>query len=148
MFAKVPPPPSLENQILARRRAGLCGTALGGGAAADGLVFELSPNGSEWQFADLADCHGADGAFPYGALVMGSAGNLFGTTYSGGARQNGTVFAINGSLQSLYSFCPERGCADGKHPFAGVVEDGAGNLYGATAAGGSGHDGGPENWRA
>jgi len=128
--------------VIADSQGNLYGTALGGGAGADGLVFELSPNGTQWQFVDLADFNGTDGAGPRATLFMDSTGNLFGTTVSGGSNDKGTVFAFNGSVQSLYSFCPERGCADGKYSFTNVVEDSAGNLYGVTSQGGSGHDGG------
>lgn len=119
----------------------LVGTAGEGGSGADGLLFELSPDSGNWQYNVLDNFNGANGGGPVGLIIDGS-GNLFGTTYSGGAKNDGTVFQFSGSIQSLYSFCPTKGCADGKYPFTGVVEDGAGNLYGVTAEGGSGHNGG------
>jgi uncharacterized repeat protein (TIGR03803 family) len=50
------------------------------------------------------------------------------------------VFEFNSSLQTLYDFCPEKGCVDGAEPIAGPVVDSAGNLYGTTYSGG--HHGG------
>ena len=73
---------------------------------------------------------------------MDSIGNVFGITFAGGTRRKGgTVFEFNGSVQGLYDFCSLPNCIDGKGPFASVIEDGAGNLYGTTSAGGH-HNGG------
>ena len=78
---------------------------------------------------------GADGAAPYGALIADDAGNLYGTTSAGGAYGYGTVFRIapGGTETVLYAFT---GQADGGTPYAGLVADAAGNLYGTTWAGG------------
>ena len=61
----------------------LYGTAAVGGADGDGTVFELA-KGSNTVTA-LASFNGTDGAYPYGALIMDSSGNLYGTTDKGGA---------------------------------------------------------------
>ena len=119
----------------------LLGTA-GGGSKNDGVVFELSPDGSQWQYSVLGNFTGANGRGPLGNLVLDADGNLFGATTGGGTPQKkGTVFEFNGSIQTLYSFCPEHDCPDGKNPYAGVIEDGAGNLYGTTWNGGIHHGG-------
>jgi len=78
---------------------------------------------------------GADGAAPYGALIADDAGNLYGTTSAGGAYGYGTVFRIapGGTETVLYAFT---GQADGGTPYAGLVADSQGNLYGTTWAGG------------
>jgi len=85
---------------------------------------------------------GSDGANPYdyGTMVL-YKGNLYGTTTLGGASTNGTVFQVNaatGSETVLYSFT---GGTDGINPFAGLIRDSAGNLYGTTNAGGAQGDG-------
>ena len=67
---------------------------------------------------------GADGSNPSAGLLQVSDGNFYGTTYGGGANDNcgsegcGTVFKItaNGSLTTLYSFCPQPHCVDGANP--------------------------------
>jgi uncharacterized repeat protein (TIGR03803 family) len=76
-----------------------------------------------------------DGGYPYGGLVRDEAGNLYGTTETGGANGAGTVFKVDksGKETVLYSFA---GGSDGANPFAGVVRDAEGNLYGTTANGG------------
>jgi uncharacterized repeat protein (TIGR03803 family) len=115
----------------------LLGTAGGGGSAGDGLVFELSPNGSQWKYNVLDNFTGANGRGPLGMLTLDASGDLFGVTHEGGTpKKKGTVFEYNGSIQTVYSFCAEQGCPDGTHPFAGVIEDTAGNLYGTAAQGG------------
>jgi uncharacterized repeat protein (TIGR03803 family) len=115
----------------------LLSTTRGGGSKGDGVVFELSPNGSQWQFSVLGNFTGTNGKSPLGNLVLDADGNLFGATNRGGTPQTkGTVFAFNGSIRTLYSFCAEQKCPDGRNPYAGVIEDGAGNFYGTTYSGG------------
>jgi len=76
------------------------------------------------------------GASPSGPLIRDDAGNLYGTTVSGGLYGAGTVFRIaaGGKETVLYSFT---GGADGSEPQGGVVRDAAGNLYGTAFSGGS-----------
>jgi uncharacterized repeat protein (TIGR03803 family) len=99
-----------------------------------GVVFKLSPTGQETVLHSFSGP--ADGAFPSSALVIDPAGNLYGTTGSGGAHSGGTVFKLDpaGVETVLHSF---GGGKDGTFPFAGVIRDSAGNLYGTTTAGGS-----------
>jgi uncharacterized repeat protein (TIGR03803 family) len=73
---------------------------------------------------------------------MDGAGNLYGTTVYGGAKDSGTVFELTPSgtgwtEKVLYNFCAQSNCADGATPLAGLIMDGAGNLYGTTKGGGA-----------
>jgi uncharacterized repeat protein (TIGR03803 family) len=130
----------------------LYGTTSGGGAHGNnggGTVFRLAPsqNGGWtesvlYSFCSLANC--ADGAAPAAGLIFDQAGNLYGTTPSGGAHNNGgTVFQLapnqNGGWteHTLYSFCSQARCTDGLWPFAGLTFDQVGNLYGTTSRGGA-----------
>jgi uncharacterized repeat protein (TIGR03803 family) len=90
-------------------------------------------------FTTLHSFAGTDGANPSAALVQGVDGDLYGTTYSGGANGYGTVFKIapSGMLETVYSFCSLSGCADGVNPAAGLVLAPDGNFYGTTTFGGS-----------
>jgi uncharacterized repeat protein (TIGR03803 family) len=79
---------------------------------------------------------GADGANPVGGLIQNGKGNLYGTTCCGGTHGTGTVFMLNksGKETVLYSFT---GGEDGNEPFASLIRDANGNLYGTTLWGGS-----------
>jgi len=116
------------------------GTTVNGGAYADGTVFQITPSGTLttlYSFCSQSDC--ADGEEPYGALIQATDGNLYGTTYLGGANSHGTIFKITltGTLTTLHSFCAQTGCADGGYTQAGLVEGSDGNFYGTTINGGT-----------
>jgi uncharacterized repeat protein (TIGR03803 family) len=80
------------------KKNNLYGTTVFGGANNDGIVFEISPHhgGSVWTETILHTFTGepGDGQRSFGGLIMDKAGNLYGTTYYGGAYNNGTVFEI------------------------------------------------------
>jgi uncharacterized repeat protein (TIGR03803 family) len=78
---------------------------------------------------------GADGGQPYGGLVMDSTGNLYGTTYSGGTSNAGTVYELDTALAKtlLYTFT---GGTDGGHPYSPLIMDSTGKLYGTASSGG------------
>jgi uncharacterized repeat protein (TIGR03803 family) len=118
------------------------GTTSGGGSNGYGTIFEINPAGALTTlsgFCPASGCTGAHGATPMAGLVQGTNGDLYGTTYSGGANGSGTVFRITptGTLTTLYSFCSRPGCADGKYPGAALVQATNGNFYGTTSGGGS-----------
>jgi uncharacterized repeat protein (TIGR03803 family) len=117
----------------------LYGVAPGGGAFGYGTVFEMTPSGSS--FTTLHSfTGGADGASPFATLTLANDGNFYGTTNSGGAFGNGTIFQITGAgaLTTLYSFT---GGVDGANPSGGLLQATDGILYGATAGGGTNGDG-------
>jgi uncharacterized repeat protein (TIGR03803 family) len=109
------------------------GTTNWGGATSSGIVFKVTPAGTETVLYSFTG--GADGRTPYGGVIMDPAGNLYGTTWGGGATGAGTVFKVDatGHETVLYSFT---GGADGGDPMAGLLLDSAGNLYGTTVDGG------------
>jgi len=102
-----------------------------------GIVFKLDSVGQETVLHNFAG-GSKDGSLPYyGDLLLGAAGNLYGTTYQGGAFGAGTVYEVTptGEEKVIYSF---RGRADGGFPWGGLIHDAAGNLYGTTSGRGSG----------
>ncbi len=125
------------------------------GGVGGGTVFMVNPSGQEtvlYSFCSAANC--TDGVIPAASLIEDSAGNLYGTTSAGGSGApgiggGGTVFELQPPAQEggawtetvLYSFCPQKGCADGENPVSGLIRDEAGNLYGTTFAGGVHGDG-------
>jgi uncharacterized repeat protein (TIGR03803 family) len=117
----------------------LYGTTSEGGAANYGTVFKITPGGTLttlYTFCSQSGC--TDGINPNAGLVQATNGNLYGTTFDGGAANEGTVFKItpNGTLTTLYSFCSRSGCTDGEHP-TGLVQATNGNLHGTTFDGGA-----------
>jgi uncharacterized repeat protein (TIGR03803 family) len=115
------------------KKGNLYGTASAGGVGY-GVVFEFSASGT---FTILHSFNYSDGAYPHGGLVMDIKGNLYGTTYGGGANGYGTVFKVSAGTETvLYSFNPANG-TDGAVPYAGLVLDKTGNLYGTTYSGGA-----------
>src|ERR1017187_8338556 len=71
-------------------------------------------------------------ATPMGGLIQATDGNLYGTTYFGGASDRGTAFKItpSGTLTTLYSFCPQGDCTNGADPSAALLQATDGNFYG------------------
>jgi uncharacterized repeat protein (TIGR03803 family) len=122
---------------LIRDAAGnLYGTTFSGGASGQGVVFKLDTDGEETILHSFAGSP-TDGAKPRAGLVRDTAGNLYGTTFSGGASGNGVVFKLDmaGKETILHSFAGPP--TDGARPVAGLVRDAAGNLYGTTFSGGT-----------
>lgn len=111
------------------------GTTSGGGAYAGGVVFKIAASGTETILHSFG-ASATDGQLP-GPLIMDSAGNVYGTTASGGANSQGTVFKIDaaGTETILHSFAASG--TDGLNPAGGLIMDSAGNLYGMTHGGGA-----------
>jgi uncharacterized repeat protein (TIGR03803 family) len=135
--------------LITDNKGNLYGTTAFGGAYGDGEVFELSPPatpGSQWTESVLYSFGGyaTDGFGSDGAVVMDAAGNLYGTTTAGGANGPGTVWELSPPATQgqpwtetiLHNFAG--GANDGASPYAGLVMDKAGNLYGVTYTGGPG----------
>jgi len=119
----------------------LYGTAQGGGANQDGVVYELVKSGSNWTYADLHDFDLTDGAEPAGGLVFDRSGNLFGTAPYGGAYgdyySGGTAYELSPggggwTIDVLHSFPND---AELPGPLVGLTMDAAGNLYGSALTG-------------
>jgi uncharacterized repeat protein (TIGR03803 family) len=131
----------------------LYGTTYLGGTTGAGTVFKLTPNSNGtwtesvlYTFCSLGNC--TDGVSPEAGVIFDQAGNLYGTAYAGGGGKfgnaGGVVFKLtpnsNGTWTEsvLYTFCSRTNCNDGESPYAGLVFDATGNLYGTTYSGGTG----------
>src|ERR1035438_1221071 len=121
----------------------LYGTTSQGGSSGVGTVFELTPaTGGTWTEKVLHSFGGgADGGYPEAGLILDAAGNLYGTTQWGGTSTVGAVFELTPAAggtwteKVLHSFLNDG--TDGVNPVAGLIFDGAGNLYGTTYQGGT-----------
>ena len=118
----------------------LYGTTSEGGRYGHGTAFMLKSKGGSWKkFVLHHFTGGIDGSKPTAALLLDSAGNLYGTTHEGGADGLGTVFMLraNGvggwTTQALHQFT---GGKDGASPWGSLISDAKGNLYGTAQGGG------------
>jgi uncharacterized repeat protein (TIGR03803 family) len=112
----------------------LYGTTQDGGTNNSGTVFEVS-GASHQTLTTLINfsVNNNFGVGPDGQLLVDSAGNLFGTTDSGGTGSGGTAFEVSGSNhQTITTLASFSGATGNSNPTAGLIADSAGNLYGTT----------------
>jgi uncharacterized repeat protein (TIGR03803 family) len=133
----------LPNGLVAGTNAIFYGTTQAGGANGTGTIFLVTPSGvfsNVYSFSDASTGANADGATPNG-LTLGSDGNFYGTTQTGGANDAGTFFqwTTAGVLTPLYSFGATTN--DAAWPQAALVQGPNGNFYGTSAYGGSNSSG-------
>lgn len=141
------------------RAGNLYGTASNGGLGGAGVTFRLTHSGSNWIDSTVYSFSGYnDGGHPEARVIFGPDGSLYGTTVYGGGGNCyglyegcGAVFSLKPGASAcrgvlcgwtgtvLYGF---RSLADGAYPYAEVVFDQAGNLYGTTSTGSSSGCGG------
>jgi uncharacterized repeat protein (TIGR03803 family) len=110
-----------------------------GGANNQGTVFKITLSGALTTLYSFCSQTGCTDGSNANALVQATDGDFYGTTYSGGANNQGTIFKItpSGALTTLYSFCSQTGCTDGQNPVAGLVQATNGKFYGTTPIGGT-----------
>jgi len=100
-----------------------------------GTVFKLNKAGELTVLYTFTG--GNDGASPLAGVIRDTSGNLYGTTYLGGANNGGVVYEISssGKFSVIYTFCTS-GCFDGANPSGGLAIDKQSHLYGMTYGGG------------
>jgi uncharacterized repeat protein (TIGR03803 family) len=129
------------SSVVMDKQGNLYGTTTGGGAYGYGTVFELSPNADGiWTETVLHSFKNGDpdGQEPDANLILDAAGNLYGTTPTGGKHNVGSAFELTPgssgwSLTLLYSFGSYKG--DAGPPRGGLLFDSKGNLYGVGGGG-------------
>lgn len=138
--------PNQYDTLVADAAGNLFGTTQSCGPAFAGIVFEISPPtapGGRWTESVLHTFGSPnDGQTPWAGLTFDSAGNLYGTSYGGGANGSGTVFEMSPPVQVgdpwtetvLYSFLGTNS-QDGSSPAGPVLVDTSGNLYGTASTG-------------
>ncbi len=129
---------------------GVIGGGVNNGA---GALGELSPLDGGWNYTTLysfcSQPKCADGAPPYNPVSMDEAGNLYGTTYDAGFKNEGIAYQLNrgtdpatGATTWTYYIMHSFGISelpdDGRNPNGGLTEDRSGNAFGTTPVGGQG----------
>ena len=119
------------------------GTTFEGGTATCGCgtVFKLSQSAGKWKEQILYRFGIPNYGEPLGGVIMDKSGNLYGTTHDG----NAEIFRLapnpKGSGWKFTSVFSPQDSADGGSPYAGVIVDASGNLYGTTTIGGTNDSG-------
>lgn len=119
----------------------LYGTTISGGTSGYGAVFKVKTDGTGYTILHSFAIGATDGKIAYGGLTLDGAGFLYGTTIDG-ASGMGTVFKIKTDgtgFALLHTF--QGGASDGNAPYAALLLDGSGNLYGTTLFGGASDQG-------
>ena len=127
------------NGVVFDRLGNLFGLTFQGGSEGGGTAFEMQPVAGGWNFSVIADLSGgSEGYGPRAKPLIDALGNVYGTTYGGGAFSCGNVFELTPAggtwtYRSLHDFtCGD----DGGYPYGKLIMDGDGNLFG-TAGGGA-----------
>jgi len=128
--------------LIADASGNLFGTTQYGGSSGNGTVFEIAKTSTGYASTPttLVSFSGSNGQNPHSNLILDAVGNLFGTTYSGGANGLGEVFEI-AKTSTGYSSAPtvlaSFNTTNGASPYAGLIADTAGNLFSTTYGGGA-----------
>jgi uncharacterized repeat protein (TIGR03803 family) len=125
---------SLYAGLISDGKGNLYGTTEYGGANNDGTVFEVPAGGGTP--ITLATFNGSNGGEPLGGLISDAMGNVYGTTFIGGANNVGTVFEVPAGGGTPITLATFNG-SNGSGPEFSLISDAAGNLYGATQQGGA-----------
>jgi uncharacterized repeat protein (TIGR03803 family) len=116
------------------------GTTDSGGKYAKGTIFSFNPTSSP-PVETVYSFNGTDGVSPSTALVMGTDGLFYGTTYNGGSVADlGTIFSFNPTTKVLTTVHSFNG-TDGANPYAALVMGPEGLFYGTTIGGGENNQG-------
>ena len=132
-----------KGSLILDANGNLFGTTAIGGANNDGTVFEIAKTAGGYASTPtvLASFNKANGEMPEGSLIIDAQGDLFGTTSQGGAANQGTVFEI-AKTPTGYASAPGTvvsfNGANGQAPFASLIADANGDLFGTTTRGGPG----------
>lgn len=148
-FSDLPDGQGLEGNLAFDQAGNIYGATYAGGTFTSlpcgngfrgcGTVYKLTRSGSSWVKTAIHNFTGGDdGGAPSAGVILDAAGNLYGTAELGGTHNAGVVFELTPSGSGwaervLYDFT---GGTDEGYPVAGLVFDGAGNLYGAATGGG------------
>ena len=131
----------LDTELVRDSAGNLYGTSVQGGVYGGGTVFQVTPEGVHTVLYSFTG--GADGGEPYKGVTLDAAGNLYGTTVTGGGGVCeggcGVIYKLthNGGTWTQSIIYPFQGGSDGYEPGSPVAFDSRGNFYGTTPVGGA-----------
>ncbi len=125
---------SPQSGLIKTTNGKLAGTIMAGGTPANGVVFSMNADGTGYSV--VHNFQFTDGQRPFGNMVEGSNGVLYGMTFDGGAFNSGIVFKVNKD-GSGFSALREFQGTQGLHPLGGLIQASDGDLYGMTKEGGA-----------
>jgi uncharacterized repeat protein (TIGR03803 family) len=118
----------------------LYGAAVNGGGPDDGgIVFRMEKSGSNYQILHVFGLSTTNGDSPWGGVIEGKDGKLYGATRHGGAEDAGIIYSLakdGGDFKIVYSFSTNGNA--GRFPMNSVIQTRDGRLYGKTISGGEG----------
>jgi uncharacterized repeat protein (TIGR03803 family) len=134
--------PAAEGAPVMDSSGNIYGVTPVGGTNGNGTLWELASGATSitvlHTFSTLTSSDNADGANPYGGLLIDGSGNLYGTASAGGTAGVGTIFEYSTSGSTFTTLASFQGSSyTSAKPYAGLIMDGSGNLYGTTEAGGA-----------
>jgi uncharacterized repeat protein (TIGR03803 family) len=127
---------SPEGNVALDSGGNLYGTTEFGGANDEGTVFEIASGSNAVTTLGTFNAT-TNGGYPRGGVSMDGNGNLFGTTFLGGANDEGTVFEVAEGSNTISTVANFNSLTDGSYGYGTVTIDAAGNLFGVTLEGGN-----------
>jgi uncharacterized repeat protein (TIGR03803 family) len=128
----------LNDQVIEGRDGRLYGTTINGGSEDGGILFAMARDGSGYVILHNFTGSTEDGLWPWGGVIQGQDGLLYGATRHGGAQDEGVVFRLrpDGTGFSIVrSFTTNLN--EGAYPLNNVIQGSDGRLYGRTLSGGT-----------
>jgi uncharacterized repeat protein (TIGR03803 family) len=113
--------------VVADKSGNLYGTASAGGLFNDGTLFEVQQGSGT--ITAVASFNGGNGSFPTSSLIEDSSGNLFGTTSSGGAYGDGTVFEVEQGSDIITTLASFDSSSGSPGPPSALILDSGGNVF-------------------
>ena len=109
-----------------------------GGSSDAGVIFSIDP--ATFTYTKLKDFDYINGGNPYGSLMQGTNGKLYGMTAYGGISDAGVIFSFD-PLTSIYTKLIDFDYTNGGEPYGNMMQASNGKLYGMTVYGGINDEG-------
>ena len=128
----------LNDPVIEGKDGRLYGATINGGSVDGGLVFAVAKDGSGYVILHDFTGEATDGISPWGGVIQGHDGRIYGATRKGGAHDAGVVFSLhtNGTDYTILRHFTTN-VNEGAYPMNSVIQGSDGRLYGRTISGGT-----------